>query len=113
MEIYRKNVSNDAVINVCTNKCTEHLFIFNFQTTEILDLRTLSWSAGPPVPGETQIIGEDSTAAKFANTVLVMSAYFIHEYDVENNSWSLRQEHLRMGEVTGVMDISHVLTKVP
>ena len=67
-----------------------------YTSTEILNLDTLEWSAGPALP---EALGF-ATAVQYRNTFLIVGGSgstildTIYEYDAENDDWVSRPETL-------------------
>ena len=81
-------------------------------TTDILDLDTLTWSEAPALPAYIK----DATSVPFGDTFLVVGGMLpdsyiadtVYEYDVQGRDWITRPERLPIarGRGTGVVVVS-------
>ena len=62
-------------------------------TSEILDLDTLTWRVGPPMP----MTVDRAYGAQYGNTFVVVHEFGIYEFDPENEAWITREETLDNG----------------
>ena len=62
----------------------------NKQTSEILDLDTLTWRDGPPFSS----IVDRSSSTQYGNTLVVVAANGIYEFDPEHEAWITLDETL-------------------